>query len=133
MGKEEAGPPPRRCGASTLLLVSVGPLCLLLLFSMGHKDIMSLVEIGHPDQSSLHTHRPWTPPPALWWPGQDATLDSGKTLVIYVYFEDPWKKGNMEFFLDVGMQERDDIDYVVVVQGNSTIQVMKLSCSLGYL
>jgi hypothetical protein len=125
MEKEEAGPPPRRCGASTLL-VSVGPLCLLLLFSMGllgHKDILSLVDFGHPDQSSLHTHRPWTPSPALWWPGQDATLDSGKTLVIYVYFEDPGKKDNLEFFLDVGMQERDDIDYVVVVQGETTIQV----------
>jgi hypothetical protein len=50
--------------------------------------------------------------------------NNGKTVVIWVYLEkNQLYKDNLQFFLDVGVQERDDTDFVFVLQGNCTIQV----------
>jgi hypothetical protein len=51
-----------------------------------------------------------------------------KTVVIYVYLEkNQLYKDNLQFFLDVGVQERDDTDFVFVLQGNCTIKVPYLT------
>jgi hypothetical protein len=59
-------------------------------------------------------------------PGQPepATPTEGKVLVVYVYFEkNALYKDNLQFFSDVGVQERDDIDFVFVIQGNCSVEV----------
>jgi hypothetical protein len=70
---------------------------------------------------------------AEWWdPEAEAEAEANanelertnKTLLVYVYFEkNQLYKDNLQFFLDVGVHERDDIDFVFVVQGRSTVKV----------
>lgn len=44
-----------------------------------------------------------------------------------MYFEkNQLYKDNLQFFLDVGVQERDDVDYVIVLQGPCTVRFPKM-------
>lgn len=48
----------------------------------------------------------------------------GRTLVVYVYFEkNQLYRDNLDMFLKVGVDDRDDVDYLFVVQGPSSISV----------
>eukprot|EP00981_Chlorochromonas_danica_P014896 scaffold9386_cov154-Ochromonas_danica.AAC.3 len=53
--------------------------------------------------------------------------DNGKTLVIYVYFEaSEMAKSNLLYFLRIGVQPSPLVDYVVIVQGQSSLRILSL-------
>jgi hypothetical protein len=55
---------------------------------------------------------------------QEHHSNNNKTLVVYVYFEkDQICMDNLQFFLEVGVQERYDVDYIIVLQGPSALTV----------
>jgi hypothetical protein len=115
-----------------LWLLSV--LFLYLLFAAAAEPDYS--SSPSPSSSSSANVRPeWTPNAddvraAQQWEGkvQEHRGDNNnKTLVVYVYFEkNQLYKDNLQFFLDVGVQERDDVDYVIVLQGPCTVHVRAL-------
>ncbi len=58
-------------------------------------------------------------------PSSAGNRADNKTLVVYVYNEaqDGVPKANLEFFLALGVDEREDVDYVFVLQGPCSVTV----------
>jgi hypothetical protein len=111
-----------------LWLVSVLFLYLFFFHAAAEPDYSSSPS---PSSSSSANVRPeWTPNAddvraGQQWAGEVQDYrNNNKTLVMYVYFEkNQLYKDNLQFFLDVGVQERDDVDYVIVLQGPCTVRV----------
>jgi hypothetical protein len=80
---------------------------------------------------------PWTPSEddvqaGLQWRGQGRDANN-KTLVLYVYFEkNQLYKDNLQFFLDVGVHERDDVHFIFVLQGPCSVRVRSPPFSFSF-
>ena len=110
-----------------LWLVSVLILYFLFAAAAAEPDYSSSPS---PSSSSSNMRPEWTPNAddvraAQQWEGKvQEHRGDNKTLGVYVYFEkNQLYKDNLQFFLDVGVQERDDVDYVIVLQGPCTVHV----------
>jgi len=88
-----------------LLVLAVALISLLTLFSL-HRTIQS-----DPLPQSVTQLNCLSPAPT-----------AGATLVVYAHFEkDAVYKENLEMFLEAGVEERDDVDYLFIIQGESLV------------